>query len=262
WTSIATGKRMEKHGIIDWMLLSGEKKEKVLATGNVRRTEALWNMTTAAGKGAQIINWWATWPAEAIRGEMVSNHYFKPKGNTLEDATYPPELTQELEPFREIARDDVEGIMRGAGIPYDVRRAEPYGAYDLFDFDIPTRDEGDCFGRFAVRVLEMEQSLRIVDQALTRLPEGPIVPEKVPRVVKPPAGEYYHAVESARGHFGMFIVSDGMGFHVERMLALHLSPRMILSFTRGLYFFRGRGILLIFYHLCPNCQMHFPGGSL
>jgi predicted AlkP superfamily phosphohydrolase/phosphomutase len=125
WTSIATGKRMEKHGIIDWMLLSEDKKERVLATGNVRRTEALWNMTTTAGKGAQIINWWATWPAEQIQGEIVSNHYPKPKGNTLEEATFPAELVQELESLREITRDEAEGIMRGAGIPvYDPEVAE------------------------------------------------------------------------------------------------------------------------------------------
>jgi predicted AlkP superfamily phosphohydrolase/phosphomutase len=118
WTSIATGKRMEKHGIIDWMLLSEERKEKVLATGNVRRTEALWNITTAAGKGAQVINWWATWPAEAVRGEMVSNHYPKPKGNTLEHTTFPEGLVQELEPLREITRDEAERMMRAAGIPF------------------------------------------------------------------------------------------------------------------------------------------------
>jgi NADH-quinone oxidoreductase subunit D len=108
--------------------------------------------------------------------------------------------------------------IRGAGIPYDVRRSEPYGIYDQLEFEIPVREEGDCFGRFAVRVLEMEQSLRIVEQAISTMPEGPIVPDKVPRVIKPPEGEYYYAVESARGHFGMFIVSDGSPTPVRHKL--------------------------------------------
>ncbi|MEE9263625.1 MAG: alkaline phosphatase family protein, partial [Vicinamibacteria bacterium] len=73
WTSIATGKRMEKHGIIDWMVLSDDGQERLLTTGNQRRTEALWNIATAAGKSVQLINWWATWPAEHVNGEMVSN---------------------------------------------------------------------------------------------------------------------------------------------------------------------------------------------
>jgi len=99
--------------------------------------------------------------------------------------------------------------LRAMGIPYDVRRAEPYGIYDRFDFEIPTSKMNDCLGRFDVRCEEMVQSVRIVEQALAQLPAGPIDAEKVPKTIKPPAGEYYHAVESARGHFGMYIVSDG-----------------------------------------------------
>ncbi len=110
WTSIATGKRMEKHGIIDWMLLSEDKREKVLATGNVRRTEAMWNIASGSGKSVQILNWWATWPTEVVAGEMVSNHYPKPKGDTLEDVTYPMSLVEELAPLRDITRAEAENL--------------------------------------------------------------------------------------------------------------------------------------------------------
>lgn len=99
--------------------------------------------------------------------------------------------------------------LRAAGIAYDVRRAEPYGIYDRFDFEIPTRTVGDCMARFEVRVDEMEQSCRIIDQAIEGLPEGPIMPGRMKKRFKPPKGEFYFAVESARGHFGMYIVSDG-----------------------------------------------------
>ncbi len=117
WTSIATGKRMEKHGIIDWMLLSEDKRERVLATGNVRRTEAMWNIASAAGNSVQILNWWATWPTEVVVGEMVSNHYPKPKGDTLADVTYPMSLVEELAPLRVITREEVESLLQASGIP-------------------------------------------------------------------------------------------------------------------------------------------------
>ena len=98
---------------------------------------------------------------------------------------------------------------RASGIAYDVRKAEPYGGYEQYDFEVPTATEGDCFARYRVRIAEMEQSLRIVEQGLDRLPEGPIMPKKAAKRIKPPAGEFYHAVEAARGHFGMYCVSDG-----------------------------------------------------
>jgi NADH-quinone oxidoreductase subunit D len=99
--------------------------------------------------------------------------------------------------------------LRAAGVAYDVRRAEPYGIYDRFDFEIPTRTSGDCFARFEVRIDEIEQSLRIIEQAVAAIPEGPIAPAKVPKRWKVPAGESYFAVESGRGHFGIYIQADG-----------------------------------------------------
>lgn len=98
--------------------------------------------------------------------------------------------------------------LRGSGIPYDVRKMEPYSIYPEFKFEIPTREEGDCLARYLVRMAELEQSLNIVEQALDHLPPGPIR-AKVPRFVSPPPGEVYFSFESARGAAGFYIVSDG-----------------------------------------------------
>lgn len=99
--------------------------------------------------------------------------------------------------------------LRAMGVARDVRREEPYGAYAKFDFEVPTETKSDCFARYMVRVREMEQSIGIIEQGLAALPDGPIMAAKIPRKIAPAKGEYYFAVESARGHFGMFIVSDG-----------------------------------------------------
>ncbi|GAU08479.1 NADH-quinone oxidoreductase subunit D [Desulfoplanes formicivorans] len=99
-------------------------------------------------------------------------------------------------------------VLRGSGVAYDVRRAEPYSIYDRFDFAIPTRDTKDAMARYLVRLDEITQSLAIITQALDQLPEGKIR-AKVPKVIKPPKGETYFAVEGARGKIGIFLVSDG-----------------------------------------------------
>lgn len=124
-------------------------------------------------------------------------------------------------------------MIRAAGLAWDIRKAEPYSSYEKFDFDIPTRPESDVFARFRVRVDEMRQSLRIVQQALDGMPEGPWKAD-APHVVLPdrekmktqmealiyhfkivtdgmrvPAGDAYVPVESPRGEIGFFAVSDG-----------------------------------------------------
>ncbi|MDD4648922.1 MAG: NADH-quinone oxidoreductase subunit D [Desulfoplanes sp.] len=99
-------------------------------------------------------------------------------------------------------------VLRGSGVADDVRRAEPYSIYDRFDFSIPTQDTTDAMGRYLVRLDEITQSLAIITQAVDQLSEGPIR-AKVPKVIKPPKGETYFAVEGARGKIGVFLVSDG-----------------------------------------------------
>ena len=99
--------------------------------------------------------------------------------------------------------------LRASGIDYDVRKAEPYSIYDRFDFEVPVSDTGDTLARYHLRVAEMEQSMRIIEQAIAALPDGPIMPKKTPKRFKLAAGDYYYAVESARGQFGINIVADG-----------------------------------------------------
>ena len=140
-------------------------------------------------------------------------------------------------------------IMRAAGLPWDLRKTDPYMGYDEFEFDVPTDDRGDCWSRFVVRVAEMHESLRIVEQVLDRLEPGPVVvddpkiawpaklslgpdglgnsPEHVAKIMntsmealihhfklvtegfRVPAGQVYQAVESPRGELGAHVVSDG-----------------------------------------------------
>jgi NADH-quinone oxidoreductase subunit D len=99
-------------------------------------------------------------------------------------------------------------VLRGAGVAYDVRRAEPYSVYPELDFQIPTHPEGDSMARYRVRMEEIEQSLRIIEQAVDLIPEGPIR-SKVPKVLKLPPGDTCFAVEAARGRFMVRLVSDG-----------------------------------------------------
>jgi NADH-quinone oxidoreductase subunit D len=98
--------------------------------------------------------------------------------------------------------------LRGSGVPRDIRKDEPYAAYDEFEFSVPIGERGDTYDRYLVRLEEFRQSTRIIKQAVEGLPEGPIV-GKVPRLIKPGPGETYHAIESPKGEIGYFIVSDG-----------------------------------------------------
>ncbi len=98
--------------------------------------------------------------------------------------------------------------LRASGVMRDIRKDEPYAAYHEFEFDIPLGARGDTYDRYLVRLEEFYQSLRIIRQALDGLPEGPVI-GKVPRLIKPPAGETYHAIEAPKGELGYFIASDG-----------------------------------------------------
>ncbi|MBI4329370.1 MAG: NADH-quinone oxidoreductase subunit D [Chloroflexi bacterium] len=98
--------------------------------------------------------------------------------------------------------------LRASGVGYDVRRAEPYSVYPELEFDIPVGKVGDCYDRYWVRMREVEQSLRIVEQCLERLPEGPIM-GKAPRLIRPPKGEVYVRTENPRGELGVYLVSQG-----------------------------------------------------
>jgi NADH-quinone oxidoreductase subunit C/D len=100
-------------------------------------------------------------------------------------------------------------FLRASGIPYDVRRAEPYSIYDRFEFDVCTRKNGDIYDRLMIRFDEIRQSIRIIQQAAKQIPEGPIVSVKPMYQVRVPAGEAYGRVEGPKGELGFYIVSDG-----------------------------------------------------
>jgi NADH-quinone oxidoreductase subunit D len=99
-------------------------------------------------------------------------------------------------------------LIRGSNVKWDIRKASPYSSYEDFDFEIPVGAHGDTYDRYLVRMEELRQSQRIIQQALDGLPEGPVM-AKMPKVIKPPVGEVYQAVESPKGELGMYLVSDG-----------------------------------------------------
>jgi NADH-quinone oxidoreductase subunit D len=98
-------------------------------------------------------------------------------------------------------------VLRGSGIAYDIRKSEPYSVYSEFDFDIPTGENGDSLDRYNVRIKEMEQSLRIIEQALDKLPDGPVFAK--PKKVKLQSGDCSFSVETARGVLTYYLVGDG-----------------------------------------------------
>jgi NADH-quinone oxidoreductase subunit D len=124
-------------------------------------------------------------------------------------------------------------MLRASGVAWDLRKAQPYEVYDRMDFDIPIGRNGDCFERYLIRIEEMRQSLRIMEQCLQQMPEGPvkindqkIVPPRRAELKRSmealihhfklytegfhvPAGETYAAVEAPKGEFGVYLVSDG-----------------------------------------------------
>ena len=98
--------------------------------------------------------------------------------------------------------------LRATGLRWDLRKEEPYSIYDRFEFDIPAGTNSDVWDRYIVRIQEMRQANRIVEQALESIPEGEIK-TKTPTVFRPPKGEVYARIESTRGEMGFYIVSDG-----------------------------------------------------
>lgn len=99
-------------------------------------------------------------------------------------------------------------MLRAAGVAWDLRKAQPYSGYDQFDFDIPVFHGADTYDRYLVRIEELRQSVRIIEQAIEKIPSGAIM-AKVPKVLKPPPGEVYVSIEAPKGELGYYIVSDG-----------------------------------------------------
>lgn len=101
-------------------------------------------------------------------------------------------------------------VLRASGVGYDIRKTDGYGLYGRFEFRVPYGERGDCYDRFMLRILEMRESLKILEQALAGIPEGPVLnPKAKQRGLRPPAGEAYGRIEAPKGELGFFLVSDG-----------------------------------------------------
>lgn len=201
---------------------------------------------------------------ERVCGARLHANYFRPGGVSKD---LPPGLLEDILKFVESFPkmiDDMEGLLtenrifkqrtvdigtvsksealdwgftgvmlRGSGVPWDLRKSQPYEIYNDLDFDIPVGKNGDCYDRYLVRIEEMHQSVRIIKQVIEKMPSGPVktTDRKVappPRAemkrsmealihhfklytegYKVPAGEYYAAVEAPKGEFGVYLVADG-----------------------------------------------------
>ncbi len=117
-------------------------------------------------------------------------------------------------------------VARASGVKWDWRKADPYSIYDRFEFDIPTGEVGDCYDRYRVRIEEMWQSLRIIEQALKDIPAGPVKAD-VPHLIRPPAGEAYAHIEAPKGELGFYLVSDNS----IAPYRCHVRPTSLLNLT-------------------------------
>ena len=117
-------------------------------------------------------------------------------------------------------------VLRGSGVKWDLRKADPYSVYDRFDFEIPTGEIGDNYDRYRVRIEEMRNSVHILEQAISQLPKGE-VQAKVPQLLRPAKGEAYGHIEGPKGELGFYLVSDGSiapyRFHVRAPTLINLT---------------------------------------
>lgn len=201
---------------------------------------------------------------ERACGARLHANYFRPGGVSKD---LPPELLEDIGKFADsfpAMIDDMEGLLtenrifkqrtvdigvvtkeqaldwgftgvmlRGSGVPWDLRKSQPYEVYNELDFDIPVGKHGDCYDRYLVRVEEMHQSIKLIKQVLEKMPEGPV--KTTDKKISPPSradmknsmealihhfklytegykvpeGEYYASVEAPKGEFGVYLVSDG-----------------------------------------------------
>jgi len=117
-------------------------------------------------------------------------------------------------------------VLRASGVKWDIRRADPYSVYDHFEFEVPTGEAGDNYDRYRVRILEMRQSVRILEQAIKQLPAGEVC-SKVPHLLHPPVGEAYGHIETPQGEMGFYIVSDNS----IAPYRLHIRPATLINLT-------------------------------
>ncbi len=118
-------------------------------------------------------------------------------------------------------------VLRSSGVRWDIRKADPYSVYDRFDFDIPVGEQGDNYDRYRVRINEIWQSLRILNQAIEQMPESGEMNAEVPHLLRPPKGEAYGRIESPQGELGFYLVSDNS----IAPYRLHIRPPTLINLT-------------------------------
>ncbi|MBI2604748.1 MAG: NADH-quinone oxidoreductase subunit D [Deltaproteobacteria bacterium] len=145
--------------------------------------------------------------------------YFKPKLAEYEELLGGNVILQErlrkvgrLEAKTAVSMGATGPVLRASGVAHDLRKKEPYGVYSKVAFDVPVGTMGDCWDRYWVRIEEMRQSMRIVEQLIDNIPAGKHLLVKPAIVIKVPQGLYYGQVETARGILGIFVVADGTGY--------------------------------------------------
>jgi len=132
-----------------------------------------------------------------------------------------------LTPEEAIAFSTCGPVLRASGVPYDVRRADPYSIYDRFDFDVAVEYHGDVYDRYLIRMEEMRQSIRIIQQALDDLPEGLVNAKRPQYQIRIKPGEAYGRVEGPKGELGFYVVADGSAqpwrYHVRAPSFINLT---------------------------------------
>jgi len=128
-------------------------------------------------------------------------------------------------------------VLRGSRVKFDIRKNQPYSIYDRFEFDVPVGETGDVYDRYMVRMKEMEQSLRIIEQAVEQFPEEGEIQAKVPKVIRPPEGEVYTRMESSKGELGVHLVSKKkdkpyrLKLRRPSFVNLQLLPKLLIGRT-------------------------------
>ncbi|MFC2074814.1 NADH-quinone oxidoreductase subunit D [Bdellovibrionota bacterium] len=145
--------------------------------------------------------------------------YFRPKLDEYETLLSGNPIFQErcrnvgiMSPEKAVSFGTTGPVLRGSGVPYDLRKVDAYGVYDKVEFDVPIGTVGDTWDRYYVRVEEMRQSMKIIEQLIDNIPEGKHMVLKPAAKLRLPEGQYYSQLETARGIIGVFIVSTGEEF--------------------------------------------------
>jgi NADH-quinone oxidoreductase subunit D len=119
-------------------------------------------------------------------------------------------------------------MLRASGVAYDLRKVDKYGIYPRLKFRVPLGDHGDVFDRYMIRVLEMHESLKLLEQAIAQIPAGPIIDPKAKlRGLRPKTGEAYGRIESPKGELGFHVISDGSASPYR----MHIRPPSLINLT-------------------------------